>query len=138
MSRAELLAFANAHKLAVISTIAPGGTPQGAVVGFAVTDDFELIFDTLNTSRKWANLKANPSIAVTLGWDAETLQLEGIAAELIGAVLAPYQKHYFSVWPDGPDRLDWPGITYFKVTPRWMRYSDFRLTPPRIVELKLQ
>lgn len=138
MSRVELLAFASTHKLAVISTIAPDGAPHGAVVGIAVTDDFELIFDTLNTSRKWANLKANPSIAVTLGWDAETLQLEGVAEELSGAALLPYQKRYFSVWPDGPDRLDWPGITYFKVTPRWMRYSDFRPIPPRIVELKLQ
>jgi pyridoxine/pyridoxamine 5'-phosphate oxidase len=138
MSHSDLLAFAKAQKLAVISTIAPGGVPHGAVVGVAVTDDFELVFDTLNTTRKWANLKANPSIAVTLGWDAETLQLEGAAEELSDAALAPYQELYFSIWPDGSDRLSWPGITYFKVTPRWMRYSDFRPTPPRIVELKLQ
>jgi hypothetical protein len=52
MSRAALLAFASTHKLAVISTIAPGSrAPQGAVVGIAVTEHFEQVFDTLNTSR---------------------------------------------------------------------------------------
>ncbi|MBY0509838.1 MAG: hypothetical protein K2P94_06765 [Rhodospirillaceae bacterium] len=110
MPRTELLAFAGTHKLAVLSTIAPGGALQGTGAG----------------------------IAVTLGRDAEILQLEVIAGELNGAALEPYQKLYFSVWSDGPDRLDWPGITYFKVTPRWMRYSDFRCTSPRVVELKLQ
>lgn len=118
--------------------MAADGTPQGAVVGIAVTDDFELVFDTLNSSRKWANIKARPAIAVTLGWDTETVQLEGTAKELTGAALTPYQQAYFAVWPDGPDRLSWPGITYFKVAPRWLRYSDFRAMPPRLLEINFK
>jgi hypothetical protein len=36
-------------------------------VGIAVTDRFEVVFDTLGSSRKARNLRANPSIALVLG-----------------------------------------------------------------------
>ena len=38
-------------------------------------------------------------------------------------------------FPDGPERLAWPGITYLRVRPTWIRYSDFRPASARIVEL---
>jgi len=44
------------HKLAVISTLGADGSPQAALVGVAVTDTFQIIFDTVSTSRKHANL----------------------------------------------------------------------------------
>ena len=31
----------------------------------------------------------------------------------------------------------WPDITYFRVAPRWARYSDFRGETPKITELVL-
>jgi hypothetical protein len=31
--------------------------------------------------------------------------------------------------------LSWSGLVYVRVRPRWLRYSDFRAEPPRIVEL---
>jgi hypothetical protein len=30
--------------------------------------------------------------------------------------------------------LSWPGLTYFRVRPRWIRYSDFGQAPPLIAE----
>ncbi|WP_245313036.1 pyridoxamine 5'-phosphate oxidase family protein [Bradyrhizobium macuxiense] len=59
MTRAELLAFLRRHRLAVVSTVYDGA-PQAAVVGIAITDDLEIIFDTLTTSRKYRNLQADP------------------------------------------------------------------------------
>lgn len=54
-----------------------------------------------------------------------TVQYEGLAQELEGEELAKYQKTYFAKFTDGPARLTWPGITYFVVRPKWVRYCDY-------------
>lgn len=127
MTRAELLSFLRAQKWAVQASAAPGGRPQAAVIGVAITDALELVFDTLVTSRKARNLRASPSIALVLGWDdGQTVQFEGIADEPSGAELQRLKLVYFNRFPDGYDREKDPDITYFRVTPTWLRYSDFR------------
>ena len=137
MTRAELYTFLRNHRLAVISTI--GATsPQAAVIGIAVTPALDIIFDTLATSRKYANLSADPRVALAIGWDAEeTVQYEGSAEPLSGRELDACKLDYFAVWPDGRERERWPDIAYVRVRPRWIRYSDFGQTPPRIEELTL-
>jgi hypothetical protein len=137
MTPAELYAFLRKHRLAVISTI--GATsPQAAVIGIAVTPALDIIFDTLTTSRKYANLRADPRVALAIGWDAEqTVQYEGSAEPLSGRELVACKLDYFAVWPDGRERERWPDIAYVRVRPRWVRYSDFSRTPPRIEELTL-
>lgn len=135
MKRADLFAFIAQSKLGVLSSIGASGTPQSALVGIAVTEDLEIVFDTVKSSRKYANLVARPACAFVFGWSGEqTLQYEGMAEELSGAHLKRYQEIYFRAWPDGPARLSWPGIVYFVVKPAWIRYSDFDQTPPFISE----
>jgi hypothetical protein len=70
------------------------------------------------------------------GWGAgeQTVQYEGRAAELKPPELERYQEIYFKVWPDGPARMNWPGIVYFVVRPTWIRYTDFDQNPPLIRE----
>jgi len=71
------------------------------------------------------------------GWGGEqTVQYEGLASEPRGAEFSRFQQAFFAVWPHGPSRLTWPGIAYFAVKPRWVRYSDFDQSPPQIVELR--
>jgi hypothetical protein len=41
---------------------------------------------------------------------------------------------YFAVFPDGRDRQHWPGLIYLRAKPHWLRYSDFRTTPPTVME----
>ncbi len=135
MTRAGLFAFLSSNKLAVVSSLSPAGEPQSAVVGIAVTPALELVFDTLNGSRKYRNLSANRRCSFVVWEGAVTIQYEGMARELNGEELARYRPVYLEAWPDGVERLGWPGITYFAVQPRWIRYSDFALTPPRIEEL---
>ena len=136
MTRSELVAFLRRHRLCVQASIASSGAPQAAVVGFAVTDELELVFDTLSTTRKVHNLRRDPRIAVVVGWDAEqTAQIEGIADEPIGDDLARLQRAYDAVFPDGAERRRWPNITYVRVRPTWVRYSDFGASPPVVVEL---
>jgi hypothetical protein len=136
MTRTELVSFLRRYKLAVQASVSPGGAPQAAVVGFAVSDDLEIVFDTTEDTRKQRNLRADPRIALVIGWDhAVTVQLEGIADYPIGAELERIRQCYFVAYPDGRARLAWPGITHVRVRPTWVRYSDFVQNPPKILEL---
>lgn len=138
MKKSELLAILRSQRWAIEATSSLSGEPQAAIIGFAVTAQLELVFDTLSSSRKAANLRANPRIAFVIGgWDdadPKTLQYEGRADFPDGAELERIKDVYFSVFPDGRARLSWPGITYVRVTPLWVRYSDFTVEPPLILE----
>ena len=127
--------FMNRESLAVLATVGDNGQPQAALMGFAVTRELEIIFDTVKTSRKYPNLKKNPRVAWVIGCITEvTVQYEGSAQELEGEELAKYQQTYFAKFTDGPERLTWPGITYFVVRPKWLRYSDYNPGTRRIEE----
>jgi pyridoxine/pyridoxamine 5'-phosphate oxidase len=135
MNRAELLAFLRQHRLCVQASVADSGAPQAAVVGFAVSDEMEIVFDTIGTTRKMTNLRRDPRIAVVIGWDQEqTAQIEGIADEPEGPDLERLKRVYFAVYPEGVERQAWKDITYVRVRPTWVRFSDFRPNG-RIVEL---
>lgn len=138
MTPTELLAFMRTQRLAVEASRSRDGGVQAALVGIAVTDAFEIVFDTLETTRKARNLRTTPGAAFVLGgWvsgDERTVQFEGIADEPVGTELERVKRTYFASWPDGPAREAWPGITYFRVRPTWIRFSDFNRTPPQIVE----
>ena len=109
MTRSELYEFLRKNRLAVVSTVNPA-SPQAAVVGIAVTETLDVIFDTLSTSRKFANLRADPRVALVV-WDgAETVQYEGTAGLPDGANLDACKRIYFEAWPDGPEREKWPDI----------------------------
>ena len=138
MTRSELLAFMRRHRLAVQASVSAASGAQAAVVGIAVTDRLEIVFDTLASTRKMRNLRANPRIALVIGGmldgDERTVQYEGIADEPTGDELEYAKTAYYAVYPDGPNRLSWPGLTYVRVRPTWIRYSDFGANPPAIVE----
>ena len=134
----RLLAFLRRHRLAVQASVSAVMAPQAAVVGYAVTDRFEIVFDTLASSRKATNLRLNEGIALVIGGtlegDEQTVQYEGVADEPAGAELESLKRVYDAAWPDGPTRLGWPGLIYIRVRPTWIRYSDFNMNPPQIVE----
>jgi len=136
VQRAELVRFLRRYRLAVQASVGPDRAPQAAVVGFGVGDALEIVFDTLTTTRKYKNLVADPRIALVIGWDHEiTAQVEGVVDFPTGDELARVREIYFAAYPDGRDRLAWPGITHARVRPTWVRYSDFTRDPPLIVEL---
>jgi pyridoxine/pyridoxamine 5'-phosphate oxidase len=135
MDKAQLLKFLVGSKLGVLSTIGPQGEPQSALVGFAMTPEFEIVFDTVSSSRKFANLARDARAAFVIGWDGEiTAQFEGLTRQISSTELGRYHEIYFQAFPDGPARLKWAGITYYVVKPKWIRYSDFNQSPPKIEE----
>ena len=128
------------HSLAVEATTRADGAPQAAVIGVAITDELELVFDTLATSRKCENLRRDGRIALAIGWDLDeacTLQLEGVADEPGGDERRRLQAVYMDAFPDGYERARDPAITYFRVRLGWARLSDFRTDPPTVTELAL-
>lgn len=137
MTTEFLYNFISKYKYAVLATVTEDNFPESALVGFAVTQDLKIIFDTVSTSRKYQNLIKNPAIAFVIGWDNEkTVQYEGIAKAPTTNELDDLLQNYFQVFPDGRDRKEnWKDIAYFCVEPNWIRYSDFD-TPPKIEELK--
>ena len=139
MTQPELYALIARNNLGVLATLGPGGTPQSALMGIAITSELEIVFDTVKSSRKYPNLVARPACSVVIGgWGAgeQTVQYEGLAEELRPGELERYQEIYFGIWPDGPARMNWPGIVYFVVRPSWIRYSDFDQNPPLIAEFR--
>ena len=103
-----------------------------------MTDRNEIVFDTLSTSRKAANLRDNPRLAMVIGgWvddDPRTLQIEGDVDFPVGEDLERIKLAYYAVFPDGPSRLDWPELVYVRMTPRWARFADYLAEPPDIHE----
>jgi len=138
MDRAQLVAFIRNHRFAVEASVAADGRPQAAVVGVACTDDLELVFDTLQSTRKYQNLRREPRVALVVGFDdgeAQTVQLEGVVDEPTGAEQARIKEAYFAAFPEGRERERWDGITWMRVRVTWARYSDFRSAEPRIVQI---
>jgi hypothetical protein len=138
MDATELLRFLRSHRVAVEASVSPGGGAQAAVVGFAITDRFEIVFDTVDSTRKARNLRLSPKLAFVIGGllpgDERTVQYEGVADEPSGGDLDRLKQVYYATYPDGPSRLSWPGIMYVRVRPTWVRYSDYNVDPPIIVE----
>jgi pyridoxine/pyridoxamine 5'-phosphate oxidase len=122
------------YRLAVLATVAEGVQPEAALVGFAVTPELEVVFDTVRMSRKYNNLLACPRVALVIGWKNETsIQYEGMASELGAEEGTEYKEAYYAVYPDGRQRAaEWEGLTHFVVRPSWIRYSNFN--PPAVIE----
>lgn len=112
--------------------------PQAAIVGFAISDQFEIVFDTLESTRKAGNLRANQRISLVIGgWvagDERTVQYDGHADEPFGTELERIKEVYYAAYPDGRGRAKWPGLIYLRAKPLWLRYSDYNQDPPEIAE----
>src|SRR6267142_4486448 len=114
-TRQQILEFMRAHRMAVQASVVNWSAPQAAAVGIVVTDAFEVFFDTLDTSRKMANLRTNANVAFVIGGlldgEEKTVQYEGLADEPRGVELEQLKREYFAGFPDGPERQAWAGIT---------------------------
>lgn len=136
MDRAELVEFLRKSAYAVEATSGPAGAPQAAVVGVVVSDALEIFFDTSTSSRKHANLSRDPRVALVCWIGERTVQIEGVADFPRGDDLDRLKKLYFARFPDGTERERWPDIAYVRVTPTWVRSSDFGASTPKIEEAR--
>jgi hypothetical protein len=134
----DLVSFLRRYRHAVQASVTPGGAPQAALVGVAVTDALEIVFDTPGHTRKASNLRRNPHVAFVLGGDDATVQYDGLADEPSGAELLRLQRAYFEQLPERRGRRAPSDLTYFRARPLWIRYSGLRDGRPEIVEWRPQ
>jgi pyridoxine/pyridoxamine 5'-phosphate oxidase len=126
MKLEEVLDIVRRKRLAVVSTVQDSGAPEAALVGFALTERNEVVFDTLGSSRKAVNIAHRAATALVIGWENDiTVQIEGEARRPQGDDLAYAKAAYFREWPDGRARENWPDIAYIVVKPRWVRYANY-------------
>ena len=127
MTKQDIYDFIRRHGSAVLATAAADGAPQSAFMFVGITPDLDLIFYTLESNRKCENLRRDPRLSATFG-DAQagqTLQYEGVAVEQSGTALESARRTYLECLPDAVDRVQWPGLIFFKVRPVWLRYSEY-------------
>jgi general stress protein 26 len=137
VTRTEIVELLRHHKLAVIASIADDGAPQAALVGIAVSEQLEIVLDTLTSTRKFHNIVRDGRVAVVISEGELTIQIEGHADVLGGADLERLQETYFATNPDGRERVAWPDITWLRVRPSWIRVADYNADPPVIREQHL-
>jgi pyridoxine/pyridoxamine 5'-phosphate oxidase len=126
LDRNALVAFIRQHGIGVVSTVDASGAPEAALVYLAVNDDLELVFYALQDTRKSTNLRRDPRVAVVIGWsEKKTLQFEGVADEPAGIDLDNAKRIYAAARPDAGLQMQWPGLTYFRVRPKWVRMSNY-------------
>jgi hypothetical protein len=134
MTPAELVSFLRLYPFAVQASVTPNGAPQAAVVGVTITDDLELVFDTLGRTRKAGNLRHNPRIAFVLGGDDATVQYDGVADEPWGPERERLVGLHLERFPERRGREQLADLTYFRVRPLWIRYTRLRCGVPEMVQ----
>jgi hypothetical protein len=85
--------------LRVEASTGPAGGIQAAVIGIAVLDTFEIVFDTIATSRNARNLEVDRRLALVIGGlrgEEQTVQYEGEADRPGGAELEELQEQSIS------------------------------------------
>jgi general stress protein 26 len=137
--RKKITVLLKANQFCVLATNSTTGTPESAVVAFSNTSDLEIVFASFKQTRKNKNLEKDPHISMVIGWDnLTTLQVEGTAEVVVGEERARLEDaHCLKNQLSNKYRND-PRQVYFKVRPRWIRYSNFSVDPQEVWEVDLK
>lgn len=136
METREFVTFVGERGLGVIATLGPRGTPQAAVIAVVATDLGEVVFGTERGSRKFANIRRRPDVALAVGWndDAVSVQCEGIADEPDGADMDRCLKCYLDRFPREQRLAENGELVLVRVRMNWIRYDDPRPNSSRRFE----
>ncbi len=137
-AKKRIMDFMEVNMLTVISTVdANINKPESAVIAFAQKDNFELIFGTKNTTRKYKNLQKNPNVSFIIGWDSDTgtVQYEGIAKELSGEESKLHSSILIAKNPRSEKFVHKEDQRYFLVQPTWIRILDMTKNPDETFEI---
>lgn len=137
ISKQELLEFLDAQQVCVLSTQGNEGYPNSATVAFSNTRDLAFVIGTSTASRKAANIRSNPKVAmnITHEFDRLTVQLEGDARELTAEEFnATYATFHFQKLPQSLPYKDITDQVYILITPVCLKMSDVSVKPWIVVK----
>jgi uncharacterized protein len=122
------------HTTLTLATVTDEGRPQAAPLFFAETDDLSLIFISEKKVRHSRNIAQNNNVAVTIYADGQPwqsirgLQIEGTCAPLAGEVAQNarniYLQKFFFIQQNTLLQLMLNAVTFFQITPTWIRLID--------------
>ncbi len=135
-----VLDFLRMQSMATISTVAKNSNqPESALVAFTQTEDLEIVFESFVETRKWSNIQSNPHVAMVIGRGLDehiTVQYEGVASLISDQEKEKYIQLFLDKdTPCTEQFLRDPRSRLYKVSPTWIRYSDYTKNQPNIVEL---
>ena len=125
--RDRLKDLCTSQKLAVVSTHS-GGQPYASLVAFVASDDLRhIFFVTARTTRKFANLKKDPRVAVLINsssnaesdfHEAVSITATGVAQEIKGSERQGILERYLSKHPYLDDFARSPSCALIRVAAR--------------------
>ncbi|MFF7198376.1 pyridoxamine 5'-phosphate oxidase family protein [Streptomyces sp. NPDC008079] len=133
MSAAEIDVFLAGHRTCRVATVSPDGRPHAGALWFA-WDGTSLWLYSLVRSRRWADLRRDPRIAVVVDDGEDYGELRGV--ELSGSVDFVGEAPRTGVpHPelDTPERLFSERNFGLPAMPHDGRHAWLRLTPERVV-----
>lgn len=131
LTREQFVYFVRAARQGVVATVDRSGQPEAALVEVGVLGDGDLLFQTKADARKSTNLFHNNRVAVVVGWDPVSLQIEGAAELLMGIELEAMAPLFAEQFPERPAMSE--AFNLYRVRPEWLRYCESRPGQPPIV-----
>jgi len=132
--------FLAKNQLCVISTIDSEGFPNSATMSFSESDELEIIFFTMDQTRKFTNLQTNQKVSVTIGWSFEdfiTVQYQGIARHATEEESEKYVVKHLEKIPFSKNFIYNPGEVMFIIKPTYIKYSNMKSEPHEVFEVRL-
>jgi nitroimidazol reductase NimA-like FMN-containing flavoprotein (pyridoxamine 5'-phosphate oxidase superfamily) len=144
ITKKDVYLFLKQNKSATISTVSVENTPEAATMYYGVDKGFNFYVVIWDKSRKYANFKRNPKVALVISdeYMLRTVQAEGEAEELksvkinssalktLMEVLSPTVWQTIAhIWDPIPPILKMKNgaIAIFKIKITWLRWGDFSL-----------
>lgn len=124
LTRREFVEFVRTQRFGVVATVDRRGNPEAAVVDLAITDDGVLLFGSKQVARKVRNLAGNDNVAIVVGIDPVSLQIEGVAELLVGAEREGPAATYTEQLPHRPRVTD--DYALHRVRPTFVRFNEYR------------
>jgi len=142
-TKERIFEYLNSHTTAVVATLSSqfANQPMVATIVPKFRADFTCLFSTSVLSRKYANLVANPKVAMVVGFahdDPLTMQYEGLARGIEKG-----QPEYLSLLqeleefrPELGQYIHLPQNALVEVKPVWIRFSKTDVYPAQMTEIK--
>ncbi len=127
----EILDYLEAQKIGVLAVEMLDGSPHGATVHFAHTDEpLVFYFETYREYRKAEPIlnkeKLRGSFVVGCNEnDMKTLQLDGIVELLKENEKGTFDAVYLGKFPEKIEKSKDDKFVFFKFTPTWWRFTDW-------------
>ena len=134
----EILEYLNTQRVGVIALEMLDGSPHGATVHFAHSENpFVFYFETSREYKKAEALlnRKNSRATLVIGTneiDMKTLQLDGIV-ELIDISTPEIQSVYLGKFTEKREKSKEPKVIFFKFTPTWWRFTDWKTPNGKLI-----